>query len=257
MAVEKGIAERAPSVLSQAFFGYLLKPVALACRQPLTEEKVPELWPAFGAARTTEHVLSWRSKASHAKENKKRCPLWREVFKISPGRFVVGIFISMTQGLTVTVGRPLALRYVVQSIAEGELDATAVASLVALLSGVVILDGLLTVWSKVLLTDHVSVILTSFLTSLLVDKASKSPASSVSNPYNLLGNDIFRRIQDLQWTGMLPSCISGISGGFAMLLFSLGWPSLIGLSTAFGIMGVNAWISSKTKKSRASKSFCF
>lgn len=248
MAVEKGIAERAPSVLSQAFFGYLLKPVALACRQPLTEEKVPELWPAFGAARTTEHVLSWRSKASHAKENKKRCPLWREVFKISPGRFVVGIFISMTQGLTVTVGRPLALRYVVQSIAEGELDATAVASLVALLSGVVILDGLLTVWSKVLLTDHVSVILTSFLTSLLVDKASKSPASSVSNPYNLLGNDIFRRIQDLQWTGMLPSCISGISGGFAMLLFSLGWPSLIGLSTAFGIMGVNAWISSKTKK---------
>eukprot|EP00930_Biecheleria_cincta_P037305 TRINITY_DN25591_c0_g1_i2.p1 TRINITY_DN25591_c0_g1~~TRINITY_DN25591_c0_g1_i2.p1 ORF type:complete len:1288 (-),score=217.38 TRINITY_DN25591_c0_g1_i2:195-4058(-) len=240
-------AGQAPSMLSQAFFIYLLKPVALAYRQPLPEDKVPNLFPAFSAARTTEHVLSWRARASCAKENKRRCPLWREVLKISPLRLVVGTLISVTQGLTVTVGRPLALRYVVQSIAEGGLDEFDVATLVALLSGVVILDGLLTVWSKVLLTDHVSVILSSFLTNLLVDKASKSPASSVSNPYNLLGNDIFRRIQDLQWCGMFPSCIGGISGGIAMLLVSLGWPSLIGLSVAFSIMGVNAWISGKTK----------
>eukprot|EP00931_Biecheleriopsis_adriatica_P044952 TRINITY_DN25767_c0_g1_i1.p1 TRINITY_DN25767_c0_g1~~TRINITY_DN25767_c0_g1_i1.p1 ORF type:complete len:1310 (-),score=227.04 TRINITY_DN25767_c0_g1_i1:187-4071(-) len=241
--------EPAPSLLSQAFFFYLLKPVVVAYRKALPEDEVPKLFPSFTAARVTERVLSWRAKALQRKEQSKRCPLWRETLKISPMRILLGTLVSSLQGITVTVGRPLALRYVVRSIAGGELDASSVAILVALLSGVVLIDGLLTVWSKVLLTDHMTVILSSFLTSLLVDKAAKSPASKASNPHNLLGNDVFRRVQDLQWSGMLPSCIGSGLGGIAMLWVSLGWPSLIGLATAFSIMGVNLWISTLTKKS--------
>eukprot|EP00928_Gymnodinium_smaydae_P037927 TRINITY_DN26270_c0_g2_i1.p1 TRINITY_DN26270_c0_g2~~TRINITY_DN26270_c0_g2_i1.p1 ORF type:complete len:1319 (+),score=256.05 TRINITY_DN26270_c0_g2_i1:487-3957(+) len=108
---------------------------------------------------------------------------------------------------------------------------------------------MLTVWNKMILSDHFSVYIFSFLSNSILTKATSTPAEVAGhNPANLIGNDLTRTMDHFKWTCMFPSAFGGLAGGIAMLFLTLGWSSLIGLAVAFAIMAMNGYLSRYVKK---------
>jgi len=236
-----------PSIPSQALYCWLVPPLLKAFRRPIQENECPQLCPSFASAPIfTSKARDWRL---HYKQSGTLRPLWKVLlFDLSPGAFILGCTLMLVTGLVTTVGRPLSLRFVVSQIRRDDLSLLEMLGLVCFLGGVVLAEGLLTVWGKMLLCDHLSVRAFAFVSCTLVDKSASGPVPGDQNPSNLLGNDLVRILENVKFSTLLPSAITGILGGSVMLLIIIGPSSIVGLAFSFIIMASNVRMAKITKQ---------
>ena len=84
------------------------------------------------------------------------------------------------------------------------------------------------------------------LSSLIMEKSSRvreGPSSAVS----LLGTDLARLTENIQFIFLMVSCISSLTGGILFLLFELGEVAAVGLAVAIIILHFNRKLGTKAK----------
>eukprot|EP00924_Labyrinthula_sp_SR-Ha-C_P004358 augustus_masked-scaffold_3-processed-gene-21.99-mRNA-1 protein AED:0.04 eAED:0.04 QI:0/-1/0/1/-1/1/1/0/1256 len=170
--------------------------------------------------------------------------LYHVVKKLSKRELSTGLIASFGGGLFSVVIRPLLLRELVDLLQSDEYDRKEALILLFILVGALFMEG----WAIVVIKHSISDILahkmfTGF--SALVHQKSQrlSIAGNSGDVISLVGNDVYRVMENLRFFCLFFFALTGLLSGIAVLVFTLGKASLVGIVMMLLMMAGNLLIS--------------
>jgi len=170
------------------------------------------------------------------------------IWRLHRSDLLVGIILSIIQGLLSTVARPLLLREIILAIenedglSESELNSRG-AALAAGISLCILVEGLLQAHVKQLLSIQLGSRFLSWTMALIHKKSLRVSEEALSKSElvenSIIGNDLVRIYEDWRWMCLLPFIITALIGGVIILGFTLKLSSLVGIGVMAAIVGMN------------------
>jgi len=155
---------------------------------------------------------------------------------------IIGAFFSSMQGLFATVGRPLVLKVVVNSVNEG-VDLGSSIALILLFAFVVGMEGWSAALGRQLLAEEFGtqfqICASSAVYSKMLRVDTQRLQQDQSSEQSLIGNDVVRAYENLRTAANLPMALAGVTGGIIVLLALIGTPALVGIAIMGLIMLLN------------------
>ena len=257
-AAQPGVhPERRESCCSTTFLSWLW-PVAIAgFKAPLQPAQIPALPESLGCpvARRTA-IGYWENELGSGRKP----TLLRMLWQFHEREMAVACMYSTLYGLTNVVLRPLLLKLTLEAIMTGETppgvmvstgengtqtsvlfygNAEPSAGLLASMGLVLaiavssLVEGLFQAVSRHYMSDRVGTAAIGKIAVLLHWKSGRLEGSATpqSNATTLVGGDLVRLYENGKLLSLFPMCVSGCLGGCGMLVYTLGWPALIGIGT--------------------------
>jgi ABC-type multidrug transport system fused ATPase/permease subunit len=240
------IAHQPLGLFETAFMSWVPPYVVKGFSKTLLPSEMPPLDPSFGSVMLSEQAEKlWAEEVERGTLN-----FWRVIWRMQPGECVVGIVVSVLEGLLNTVARPLLLQAVIKQVMRSDTEADDAESmrLVVVFAAIVFFEGLLQVNVKQILSSRAGCKFIAWSSVLLYKKAIRAKPGHDMQVSNLIGNDVIQRSEDWKWGCFLLMCCVGLVGGVATLIYLLGTPALVGLGVMAFALLANVWGSQYTKR---------
>lgn len=249
--MEGGVgSDEAPSALrvgclSRVFMLWVTPTIIRGYRTPLTREDVPPLPASINSRTLAERAeILW---AAEAKADKPQ--LWKVFFRLSKCDVALGVSASVLQGIFNVVLRPLALKVVIQSILDGDVNLAFAVLLVLGMSSIILLESLFGAFSRQALADDVASTFAASAAAMIVRKAGRISGSAVGYDESvLIGTDVLRTFENSKFVAQLPGAVSGLIGGLLVLIFLLGWGGMVGFAVCISMLMANMQMGKLSKK---------
>lgn len=235
---------------SRLFLAWNIPLILAGYHLPLTNDLIPPLREKFRSVVVEEQIEElWAAERSTAKPS-----LTRAMWLLLRTQAVVGWLVAILSGALSTVGRPLILREIVNTVSQTgtdkEVPLDRAVFLLVTLATVVLFEGWLGTLYRHLLADDLGTSFTSAIFSLLLKKVVQISDQSRADekaldPSNLTGNDLMRRFRDFLVASNLPTAIAAFSGGIGTLIYVIDpVPAAAGIATMVAVMTTNFYLSS-------------
>ncbi|KAH9260151.1 hypothetical protein BASA81_001926 [Batrachochytrium salamandrivorans] len=225
---------RKTSVFSRLFILWVLPVIATGTRKRFEKEDVPKLEKSLDSEPLMRRAVEeWKRIAEQPPHKRSYFTLtWRLQWKL----LMVGICLSVVQGLLFSVARPLLLRQVILRGSNLSIPPEDSVGLIMAFVLAVLVEGILQGCAKQVLCGEFSSTFYSWTAGLLAWKAvridSTSPVLLRFEATGLIGHDLTRLVDDWRWGSMVFANFVSLIGGICVLASTLKVASLPG----FGIM---------------------
>ena len=227
---------------------------------PLQASDIPNLPSHLEAAAARSSGASWWAGqvATGA-----RPTLLKMVMACHRTEFALGMLASVVYGLLNVVLRPLLLKVTIETVARisaanaeagngganqsGE-ETLQSAMLIVAIGLSLMVEGIVAAASKHFLSDQLGTAMFGKVAALVQRKAVRLQSASADvQPSTLIGSDMVRAFEATKMLSLLPMCISGILGGFVLLVVTIGWAGVLGISIMVGITLLNIELGKRIK----------
>eukprot|EP00656_Telonema_subtile_P050004 TRINITY_DN6364_c0_g1_i1.p1 TRINITY_DN6364_c0_g1~~TRINITY_DN6364_c0_g1_i1.p1 ORF type:complete len:1232 (+),score=333.15 TRINITY_DN6364_c0_g1_i1:196-3891(+) len=207
----------------------------------LSEEDVPPLRPDVANAQQGKRLAElWRLELEREKPS-----LIRALRRLCSGTLLGWVLFSVLAGLMSTVGRPVALGLLINYLEDGG-SAAQGAGLAMAFSLVLVLEAFCTARSRQLCSEEIGtswVGATSTLVMTELMHGKHSAAGAPTNAHSLIGNDLMHAAEQAKGVAWLPVALTAFTGGFVVLLLTVGSAAIVGFGVMMTIMVVNKQLS--------------
>lgn len=223
---------RQTSALSRLFILWVLPVIATGARQRFEKQDVPKLEQSLDSEPLLQcAVEEWKRMAQLPPHKRSYFTL---IWRLQWGLLLVGIGLSVVQGLLFSVARPLLLRQVILRGSDLTVPPEESVGLIMAFVLVVLVEGILQGCAKQVLCGEFSSTFYSWTAGLLAWKAvridSTSPALLRFEATGLIGHDLTRLVDDWRWGSMVFANFVSLIGGICVLAATLKLASLPGFA---------------------------
>ena len=233
-----------PSCISLTTFFWVFPYLISGYLLNLNSTNMPSIFQRLGSKANCEIALE---KINEKMKKNQFTSIKSVIFQHGRFHLVLGIMISIAQGILNNLGRPLVLKLVIDAaMPESNLTEQEVVPVVILFGIVIFLEGICTVQVRQVLSSEYCSTLVSWLvpvihqksmriagtTSSLYDNTSKTSKKNIkegptsNNESAIIGNDIIRGFEEIKWTCGIVQHSVGLISGVVALFFLLGWTAL-------------------------------
>jgi ABC-type multidrug transport system fused ATPase/permease subunit len=163
---------------------------------------------------------------------------------------VLGLIASVAYGMTNVVVRPLLLKLTIESVARGSDGAGYSLMLIFIIGATMLFEGIVGASSRHFLCDRLCTGIFGKMGTLIQRKSvhMEGSTSPATQPSTLLGSDLVRVFESSRMLALCPMAVSGIVGGFVLLVLTLGWAGMIGISVLVVMTAGNFVVGKKIKR---------
>jgi ABC-type bacteriocin/lantibiotic exporter with double-glycine peptidase domain len=212
---------------------------------PLTEEHLPPL----PADLRTLHLMPLIEAAWNEQLKQQKPSLIRALWAVTKHHLKKGLCWGVISGVLYNIGRPLLLKYIINYVGSPDADWRQGVVIAVLLFFSSMLEGIGNAASLHCIADRSGAVFVASMSGL-VQKKSLNLASTavVEMEGNLIGNDIMRTHENLKMLAIFPQSFVGFLCGLVMLIYTLGYPCLVGLAVMLVVLCVNVCIANINKR---------
>jgi ATP-binding cassette, subfamily C (CFTR/MRP), member 1 len=255
-----------PSCISLTTFFWVFPYLIRGYFLNLDSTSMPSIFQRLGSKANCEVALE---KINEKMKKNQFTSIKSVVFQHSRTHLVLGIIISVAQGILNNFGRPLVLKLVIDAaMPESNLTEQEVIPVVILFGIVIFLEGICTVQVRQILSSEYCSTLVSWLVPVIHQKSMRIAGNSSAlygntskiskknvkegptsnNESSIIGNDIIRGFEELKWTCGIVQHSVGLIAGVVALFFLLGWNCLIGIAVMILVLSLNLQIAKCSEK---------
>ena len=216
----------------QLLLSWLWPIVRYGYSTPLQHEDLPPLPAKLRPAAARSTATAWWSAELAAG----RTPtIFRMLWHTNRREVVLGLINSAIYGLTNVVVRPVLLKLTIESVGrrsgEEAGDSLYGLMLVLVIGCTMLVEGIVGASSRHYLSDQLSTAMFGKTSSLIQAKSLRLEGSTTpeTQPSTLIGSDLVRGYEYSKQLALAPMSVSGIIGGFVLLVVTCGWGGVIGI----------------------------